>query len=79
MLRGLKEHAARVFEKQVRIGRPMVLPGFAEDHNPCIYSVVLGMVKIHSSMSKSSKPKISYNKTEDGVFSKMIRWLKASL
>ena len=79
MLRGLKECAAKMFEKQVRLGKPVILPGFAEDHNPCAYSTSIGMVKIraHSMQMNHGKHSESYSKA--GVFSKMIVWLKENI
>jgi len=47
-LRGLKELASRVFEKQTRIGKPELIDGFTEDYNPYAYSAVIGMLKIHA-------------------------------
>ncbi len=78
MLRGVKELASKVFEKQVRIGKPEILTGFSEDYNPYAYSTAVGMVQVHSAKLKKS----AFNVTDDQDttwFKKCLTWLKANI
>ncbi|HJD56847.1 cell division protein FtsA [Candidatus Tisiphia endosymbiont of Ptychoptera albimana] len=75
MLRGVKELASKIFEKQVRIGKPEILPGFAEDYNPHIYSTAIGMVKTQS--LKIQKNNFDIN--DASWFKKFLIWLKENI
>ncbi len=78
MLRGVKELASKIFEKQVRIGKPEILPGFAEDYNPHIYSTAIGMVKNQS--LKIQKNNFDVTDTNDASwFKKFLIWLKENI
>ncbi|WP_341756384.1 MULTISPECIES: cell division protein FtsA [unclassified Candidatus Tisiphia] len=78
MLRGVKELASKIFEKQVRIGKPEILPGFAEDYNPHIYSTAIGMVKNQS--LKIQKNNFNVTDTNDASwFKKFLIWLKENI
>ncbi len=80
MLRGMKEVAGKIFARGVRIGRPIVTPGFSEDCNPCVYSVSLGMIKIDALIKQKNFYLYSRPTSEDsGYFSKIITWLKANI
>jgi cell division protein FtsA len=77
MLRGIKELASNMFEKQVRVGKPMVLPGFAEDYNPCVYSVAVGMLRIRAIEAQNNSHS---SKTFSGSYiSKIVAWLKENI
>ena len=78
MLRGIKELASNLFEKQVRIGKPVVLPGFAEDYNPCVYSVAVGMLKIHANLAQNNMQTIKAFSV-NSYFSKALTWLKENI
>ena len=70
-LPGIKSLAAEIFQKQVRIAKPEMIPGFVENYNSCTYSTALGMVKL-----KSFKP----DRYEDGGwFKRTFLWLKENI
>ncbi len=78
MLRGIKELASKIFERHVRIGKPEILEGFAEDYNPHIYSTSIGMVKNQSLKIHKN----SLNVDEDSNvswFKKLLIWLKENI
>ncbi|MES2214584.1 MAG: cell division protein FtsA [Pseudomonadota bacterium] len=77
MLRGIKEIASNLFEKQVRIGRPVILPGFAEDYNPCVYSVAVGMLKIQTIAAQNNMH--SAKASSGSYISKILTWLKENI
>jgi len=78
MLRGVKELASKIFEKQVRIGKPHIIPGFAEDYNPGMYSTAIGMIK--NQVLKLQKNSFVIGADEDKTwFKKAIKWLKANI
>lgn len=80
LLHGMKELAGKIFVRQVRIGRPVMIPGFAEDCNPCIYSVSLGMIKLDSLIKQKNFYLYARPNNEDsGYLSKIITWLKANI
>lgn len=80
MLRGIKELASSIFEKQVRIGRPTVFPGFVEDHNIGVYPAVIGMIKSHSIKQQKKSFEIDpVNDDDNGWFKKVILWLKENI
>ncbi|PCJ27596.1 MAG: cell division protein FtsA [Rickettsiales bacterium] len=75
---GIKNLAAEIFQKQIRIAKPENLPGFAEDNNPYAYSTVVGMLKAES--SKYQKDSIrSYQDDSGGIFKRMFSWLKENV
>lgn len=78
MMRGIKECAAKIFEKQVRLGKPIIFPGFAEDHNPYVYSVAVGMVKIQAIASQTQSLHMQ-PKNEQSMLSKVLSWLKKNI
>lgn len=76
MLRGVKELASKIFERQVRIGKPEILEGFSEDYNPHIYSTCIGMIKNQS--LKIQKNPININNSS-GWLKKCLVWLKENI
>jgi cell division protein FtsA len=80
MLRGIKERASIVFGKQTRIGRPLILPGFAEDSNSCIYTVAIGMVKLHAMTQQKNYTTTSTQYNHDSsLLNKVVIWLKENI
>lgn len=79
MLRGLKELAGHIFEKQVRIGKPSILPGFAEDYNPGAYSTAVGMVKNHSLKQQKLSTETTPKDQNPSWFFKAFGWLKENI
>jgi cell division protein FtsA len=77
-LQGVKNLAARIFQKQVRIAKPENLPGFAENFNPYMYSTAVGMIK-----SKSIKCKKDYGFNGDnesqGWLKKTFTWIRENI
>lgn len=76
MLRGVKELASKIFERQVRIGKPEILEGFAEDYNPYIYSTAIGMVKNQFFKTLKSSLKIGEDNANLSWYKKLFIWLK---
>jgi cell division protein FtsA len=78
MIRGIKELSSTILEKQVRIAKPEIIPGFAETYNPSVYSSSIGMVK-HQALRNINKT------TEIGIFEKsskikkIFMWIKENL
>lgn len=79
MLRGVKELASKMFEKQVRIAKPTVIPGFAEDYNPGIYSSAVGLIKNCILKQQHSSFEIDINQPDASWLKKTIAWLKANI
>ncbi|WP_342269556.1 cell division protein FtsA [Rickettsia endosymbiont of Orchestes rusci] len=78
MLRGVKELAGRIFERQARIGKPDIIDGFAEDYNPAIYSTIIGMLKIHALKQQQESFHIELNENI-GFLKKLFIWLKDNI
>lgn len=80
MVHGIKELASKIFSRQVRIGKPVMLPGFAEDCNPCIYSTSIGMIKINA-LAKQKQFYLRSNEYDDdiGFLARIIKWLKDNI
>ncbi|CAF0735679.1 unnamed protein product [Didymodactylos carnosus] len=78
MLRGVKELASKIFERQVRIGKPEILEGFAEDYNPYTYSAAIGMVKNQFLKTQKNSFKIGDN-TNLSWYKKLLIWLKENV
>jgi cell division protein FtsA len=78
MLRGTKELASKIFEKQVRIGKPETLSGFVEDYNPHIYSTAIGMIKNQSLKIQKNSFDINHN-NDTSWFKKFLVWLKENI
>jgi cell division protein FtsA len=76
MLRGVKELASKIFEKQVRIGKPEILEGFSEDYNPHIYSTCIGMIKNQSLKIQKNPINIDNNSS---WLKKCLVWLKENI
>ncbi|WP_341763861.1 cell division protein FtsA [Candidatus Tisiphia endosymbiont of Beris chalybata] len=78
MLRGVKELASKIFERQVRIGKPEILEGFTEDYNPYIYSTAIGMVK--NQFLKIQKNSFNIGNTANlSWYKKLLIWLKENV
>lgn len=74
-LRGLKEIVSSNFNKQVRIGYPVNIPGFEIDHSTPSYSAAVGIVK--NQMAYLRKNSI-FNDSQINIFSKIAAWFKNS-
>ena len=77
-LPGLTSMAANLFQKQVRAAKPEIIPGFAENYNPYMYSTVIGMVKAKS--LKYQKNSFRHGIDEDaGLFKRTFLWLRENI
>jgi cell division protein FtsA len=77
-LPGLTNQAAEIFQKQIRIGKPEILPGYTENYNPYMYSTVIGMIKAKS--LKYQKNSFKHGAEEDaGLFKKTFLWLRENI
>ncbi len=57
-----------------------MIPGFAEDCNPCIYSASLGMIKLDALIKQKNFYLYARPNQEDGGYlSKVIAWLKTNI
>ncbi len=72
-LRGLKEIVSTAFNKQVRIGQPLNIPGFENDHTTPSYCATLGLVK--AEMIKLKK-KSSFGRASTNILQKISSWLQ---
>lgn len=78
-LKNTKELAHKIFDKQVRIAKPSLIPGFAEGHNPPMYSSLVGMVNYYSNkLQKSSFENLTVNVNSSWV-KKAISWIKENI
>lgn len=75
-LRNLQELVARIFNKQVRIGRPSLPQGLVEDYNPGTYAVLVGMIKANIAQYGAAW---SGSQSSRGIFSKLVAWLKDNI
>ena len=77
-LLGIASQATEIFQKQVRVAKPEMLAGFAENYNSYMYSTVLGMIKAKS--LKYEKNSFKHGVGEDsGLFKRTILWLKENI
>jgi cell division protein FtsA len=78
-LKNSKELAHKIFDKQVRIAKPGLIPGFAEGHNPPMYSSLVGMVNYYSNkLQKSSFENLTVNVNNSWI-KKAISWIKENI
>lgn len=77
-LQGLKHTAASVFQKQTRIAKPDILPGFAENYNPYTYASAIGAIKTKTLAYKNISS-YSDNKDTDSWLKKTFLWLKENI
>jgi cell division protein FtsA len=77
-LQGVKNLAATIFQKQVRIAKPENLPGFAENFNPYMYSAAIGMIKCNVLKYKKNYSFTGEN-DKQGWFKKTFVWLKENI
>ena len=77
-LSGLTSTAAELFQKQARAAKPEIIPGFAENYNPYMYSTVIGMIKAKS--LKYQKNSFRHGVDEDaGLFKRTFLWLRENI
>ena len=75
-LRGIKEVVSTNFKKQVRIGSPVIIPGFDSDHTIQSYTSVLGLVKNEMVKLKKSSP---FSESSTGLIQKISSWFKEGI
>ncbi len=80
ILKGLKEMVSFMFAKQVRIAKPKVFNGFAEDYNPGIYSTAVGIVETYvNRQRKNYNPALDDFNVQKSWGVKILSWLKENL
>ncbi|MDX2050113.1 MAG: cell division protein FtsA [Rickettsiaceae bacterium] len=72
-LRGVKDVVSTIFSKQVRIGAPVNIPGFEDDHTSQSYCASIGIIK-NEIISAETKPSIA--KVSKNLFQKLTVWFK---
>ena len=78
-LKNTKELVYKIFDKQVRIAKPVVIQGFAEGHNPPMYSSLVGMVNYYTNkLQKSSFENVAVNVNNSWI-KKAITWIKENI
>ncbi len=73
LLRGVKEIVASSFNKQVRVGQPLNIPGFESDHSSQSFCACLGIIKYGMSKIKIQS---SFVKTSQTIINRLSSWLK---
>ncbi|MFK8040061.1 MAG: cell division protein FtsA [Rickettsiaceae bacterium] len=74
-LRGVKEVAAKVFDKQIRIGKSQIYDGLSEEYNSCSYSSVIGIAE---SAAINQHNTILEN-LENSWIKNFIKWFKTNI
>jgi cell division protein FtsA len=78
-LRGLKEFMSKIFDKQIRIAKPPLLPGFQEDHNPAAYATIIGMAINYSARQQKDHIENENDENANNWMSATIRWVKENI
>lgn len=78
-MRGIKELTSQIFEKHVRIAKPSVIPGFAEDCNPGIYSTAIGIIKYYILKQEKNFLNINVINEEKSLLKKIAMWMKENI
>lgn len=77
-LSGLSNQISAIFQKQVRIAKPELISGFAENYNPYMYATSIGM--ICAKTLKYQKNSFKHGQDEDfGMFKRIFLWLKENI
>jgi cell division protein FtsA len=80
MLKGLKEKTCLVFSKQVRIAKPKILSGFAEDYNPGVFSSAIGVVEAYANrLKKNHDPMTQDYNAEQHWGNRILAWLRENI
>ncbi len=75
---GIKNVAAEIFQKRVRIAKPESPAGFADSYNSYIHSTLIGMLKINS-LKYLEKSYISSSLENESWMRRFIHWLKENI
>lgn len=80
LLKGLKEKVCMEFAKQVRVAKPKILHGFAEDYNPGIYSSSIGIIEAYASKQRRNyNPTIHDYGIKQSWGAKILSWLRENI
>ena len=80
MLKGIKEIACMQFAKQVRIAKPKIFHGFAEDYNPGIYSTSIGIIEAYvNRQRKNHNPSLDNYNIRQGFGSRILSWFRDNI
>lgn len=76
-LMGLKELAGHIFNKHIRVGKPISFEGIAESYKGPEFSTAVGMlIYISNEVEKSAKNSLVDGKGNKKTSSKLINWFK---
>lgn len=78
-LRGIKEFAGRIFNRHVRIAKPMILPGFKEEYNLPAYASLIGMVYNYALKQQKNFDVDNIDKKQANWLGKAITWVKENI
>lgn len=73
-LQGVREMAALILDKQVRIGRPLHVEGLAEATGGPAFSAAAGLLRF--ALSERAEPARAYRRASLGVFGRVKEWLR---
>jgi cell division protein FtsA len=76
-LQGVRELAALILDKQVRIGRPRKVQGLAEATAGPAFSAAAGLLNF--ALSERAEPARAYRRVPLGVFGRVKEWLRENL
>lgn len=80
MLKGLKEKTCLEFSKQVRIAKPKILSGFAEDYNPGIFSSAIGVVEAYANrLKKNHNPMSEDYNAKQHWGNRILSWIRENI
>lgn len=75
---GIKNLVAEIFQKQVKIAKPDIIPGFVENYNISMYQTALGMIK--SKALKYQKNSFKSGQQEDLTwFKRAFLWFRENI
>ena len=79
-LQGVRDLAAQVLDKQVRLGRPSPIPGLAEAASGPAFAAAAGML-LHAMRAENGSPLADFAGPEDqfGVIGRLGNWIRENL
>ena len=77
LLTGVREHAARVLDKQVRVGRPLGVHGLAEATEGPAFAAAAGLLAyLDRGAGQGTMETMVEESLGDGRFQRLGRWFK---
>lgn len=79
-LQGVRELAAQVLDKQVRLGRPAAIPGLAEATNGPAFATAAGML-LHVAHAGNGSSAVDFANLEEpsGFIGRLGHWIRDNL